>query len=117
MPLSREAILAAQDTNTKTIAVPEWGGDVIIRSLTARWRDQFEADLVAARQAGKLLPADISARMLVASIVDEAGNQMFTMEDIEALAAKSSRAVARLTEEIRAFNALAGNAAETIKGN
>jgi hypothetical protein len=117
MALSREAILTASDVRTKVLDVPEWGGEVIIRSLTAGWRDQFEADLLAARQAGNLLPADISARMLVASLIDEAGQPLFTMDDVSALSAKSSGAVSRVSDEIRAFNALGAGATEAIKGN
>ena len=46
--LTREAILGAQDLKRQTVAVKEWGGEVILTELTADRRLEFE----------KLLPKD-----------------------------------------------------------
>ena len=41
-PLSKAKILAANDVTTETIDVPEWGGEVAIKTLSGVERDQFE---------------------------------------------------------------------------
>ena len=46
--LTREAILGAQDLKRQTVAVKEWGGEMILTELTADRRLEFE----------KLLPED-----------------------------------------------------------
>jgi hypothetical protein len=117
MPLSREAILAAQDTRTKTVDVPEWGGEVIIRSLTAGWRNQFEADMLEAHRQGRQVPADLSARMVIASLVDEAGAELFTLDDVKAMSAKNANVMTRLHDAIVELNALPAAAVEVLKGN
>ena len=52
--LNKAAILAAEDLKTETVAVPEWGGEVRVRTLTGTERDAFESGLVA--EGGKAQP-------------------------------------------------------------
>ena len=49
--LGKKAILAAQDIPTEPVAVPEWGGEVLVRGLSGADRDAFEASVV--EQKGK----------------------------------------------------------------
>ena len=54
--LSKAAILAADDLPTIDIAVPEWGGSVRIRALTAGQREELEAEIIHARNDGMVAP-------------------------------------------------------------
>ena len=95
--LSKESILAAQDTATDVVAVPEWGGAVRVRGLTGVERDAFESAVV--QRNGKDVRTNtrnIRARMVVLSVIDEAGARMFSFHDIEALGEKSARALDRI---------------------
>jgi hypothetical protein len=96
--LDREAILAADDAETKDIPIPEWGGVVKIRSISGRARDQFEASL----REGKGKNADVNlrnlrARLIVMCAVNEDGTKMFAQEgDVNRLGAKNAKPLDRL---------------------
>lgn len=98
--LSKETILNAVDIMQETVQVPEWGGEVIVRSLTGTERDKFEQSLVDQRKAGKKF-FNIRATLCALSIVDEKGDLLFTETDIDALGKKSAAPLDRITEVVR----------------
>lgn len=115
--LNRELILAADDLPTKDVPVPQWGGDVRVRSLTGTERDQFECDMIAARRDGQISPGNIRARYAAMCIVGEDGQNVFTMADIEALGRKSAAALDKVYQEILSFNALSEDDVDELVGN
>jgi len=95
--LSKESILAVQDVVTEIVEVPEWGGAVRVRGLTGAERDAFEGEVI--HRNGRDVTTNtrnMRARLVVLSVVDEAGNRLFGFPDIEALGAKSARALDRI---------------------
>jgi hypothetical protein len=95
--LTREQILAADDLKRETVPVPEWGGDVIVKSLTGAERDEFEDSVV--RQRGKSRELNLRnarARLVSLSLVDEAGSRLFSAGDVEQLGRKSAAALDRV---------------------
>lgn len=95
--LSKEAILAVQDTATELVEVPEWGGAVRVRGLTGAERDAFESEVVQRNGRDvRTNTRNIRARMVVMSVVMEDGSRMFSYHDIEALGEKSARALDRI---------------------
>lgn len=115
--LSREAILGAQDLPTKDVPVPEWGGTVRIRSLTAKDRDAIETAIFTARQEGLVAPDNVRARYASACIVDEKGAPLFTADDVEALGQKSATALNRVYDAVLSHNAIAEGDVEELAGN
>jgi len=108
--LTREQILSRVDLRTETVEVPEWGGEIRIRELTARRRSEFEK---LAEQHGD----DYAVAWLVAeSCVDEAGQRIFSQEDIEALREKSAAALLRIFHQAAQINNL-GNLESTVKNS
>src|SRR5690242_10205053 len=91
--LNREAILNASDLQTETVPVPEWGGDIIIRTLSASARDLADQVLKGADEEGNGVQA---ARFIAACAVDEQGQPLFTDADIPALAAKANHVITRV---------------------
>ena len=91
--LSKEAILQANDIKKVLVEVPEWGGQVYVRSMTAIQRDKFEL----AVQEKKIQ----NWRALIASqtICDENGNTLFNEQDINALSQKSASALSRVFDK------------------
>ena len=90
--LGRAAILGAQDLVTAEVEAPEWGGYVLVRTLTAAERDQFESEIV--QRNGKdvrMNLRNLRAKLVAATVVDEEGRAVFTLADVEALGAKSAR--------------------------
>jgi len=95
--VGKAAILAAQDLPVEEIEVPEWGGWVRIKTLTAAERDTFEGEIV--QRNGRDVRTNvrnIRAKLVAATLVDEGGRALFTLGDVEALGQKSARALDRI---------------------
>ena len=95
--LDKKAILEAQDIITEEVPVPEWGGSVMVKSLTGAERDAFEQSILVRR--GDTYEANMSlvrAKLAATSIVDEDGERLFSDGDIKALAKKNAAALDRI---------------------
>ena len=96
MSLSKEQIKQAQDLQSTTVAVPEWGGDVIVRSMSVKDRIEFEA-----RQSSNQSQTESMITLVLLTCVDEDGNKLFddSPEDRALMEGKSPAAL------IKVFNA------------
>lgn len=120
--LTREAILGIEDIPTEDVDVPEWGGTVRVKGLTGKDRDAFEASIVgdtAAKkgQSRKLNMANMRARFVALSIVDEQGVRVFSDGDVTALGAKSSVALNRVYTVAQRLSGLSDEDVEELAGN
>ena len=116
--LTRDAILGASDIKTKEVAVPEWGGTVRVRGLTAAQRDVVEAQAVSAR--GKdvsINMAGLRASMAAMAIVDENDKPLFTKADVKALGEKSGTALDRVFEVVTSLSGMSDNDVDELVGN
>ncbi len=107
--LTRDAILKAEDLQTEEVDVPEWGGKVRVRSLTGSERDAFEAACVDAKGQMKDAAeafANLRARLVALTVVDEEGARMFGLPDVGALGAKNARALNRVFEVAQKLSGL-----------
>ncbi len=111
MALTRDQILGADDTKLDEIEIPEWGGTVFIRAMTACARDALEADFSAGRKSN--FRASVAAR----AICDENGVLLFTEADIEKLGEKSGAALDRVFSAILAKNKITDSDVEELEGN
>jgi len=91
--LSRNDILNIKDLPTETVNIPEWGGNVIVRTMTGLQRDEFEQ---AVFHDGIKDLTNIRARLCSMSIVDGTGKTLFSDSDIEALGKKNAKALDRV---------------------
>jgi hypothetical protein len=112
--LTRSAILEAEDLKRETVAVPEWGGEVIVSCMTGTQRDAWEQSLVANKTAAL---ANIRARLLAYSLIDDAGNLLFSEKDIEALGKKSAAAIDRVVNVAQRLNRLTNESLEELQKN
>lgn len=103
--LNREAILAVQDVKDETITVPEWGGEVRVRAMTADARDAFEQDAYIAARDKKPLTS-LRARIVARCVIDEQGALLFTDADVEVLGKKSAAALDRIYDVVLRMNAM-----------
>lgn len=116
--LTKEQILAAQDLKSEVVAVPEWGGEVRLRSMTGADRDAYEQSLVEARGEGEARRlANVRARLVAFCAVDEAGARLFSEADVEALGAKSAAALDRLFEACTRLNRIGASDVEALAKN
>ena len=97
--LTRDMILKAGNLRTEEVAVPEWGGAVLVRELRGRERDEFEASAYVMR-GGKMVPdvANLRAKLVARVIVGDDGEPVFTQQDVAALGELSAAALDRVFE-------------------
>ena len=130
MILSKEQIFQAQDIATDVVTCPEWGGDVTIRALTLaqaqEWRRSSLTKTVIRDKDGKpsteyivdhdkLLTSDV--RLMITACVDQAGNPLFTRDDIDALMKKSPGPVTRIVKAIVEISGLRADVIEETEKN
>lgn len=92
--LNKTSILSVLDHRTRTVPVPEWGGDVCIRSMSQNQRDRFLSEVVDAE--GKSIKANIKTKLLVHTLCDEQGKRLFDDGDMEALGERNADVLERL---------------------
>lgn len=98
MPLTRDDILNANDIQTETVNVPEWGGDVTVKGLSGVERDAWEIAISMENGKPTKNPRNIRAQLVVRAVVDSEGRKLFRSIDAEALGKKSGKALDRVYE-------------------
>lgn len=116
--LTREQILQAQDLRTEEVPVPEWGGSVLVRGMTGAERDAFEASIVEMHgKNSQVNMANVRAKLAARTIVDEAGERLFTEKDIEALGKKNATALQRIFEVAQRLSGIGQSDIEELVKN
>lgn len=116
--LSRDDILKADDITTREVEVPEWGGTVIVRGLSAKERDNWEASLL--RQRGNQMVRDssnIRAKLVVRVLVDDDGKRLFSDGDAAVLGDKCIAAIDRIFETAAELSAITDEDVEELAKN
>lgn len=123
--LSKEAILAADDLPREVVHVPEWGGDVYVRTMSGTDRDAFETSLIARSDAGSGADAvagagstrmdNVRARLVALTLCDADGVRLFDDADIVALGRKSARALDRVFAAGQRLNGIGVDQADAAK--
>jgi hypothetical protein len=106
MTLTRDQILEVSDLKTAVVEVPEWGGTVTVRTMTGADRDAFEQTLVVTDAKG-VQTRDVSnlrVKLVAMTMVDDAGNLLFSEADIAPLAKKSAVALERIFKAANILN-------------
>lgn len=97
MSLTRDSILKADDVKRESVPVPEWGGDVLVQSMSGEERDAWEGWCLSQHDAwGSNVGPNIRASLLLRCLVDDKGLRLFTDDDVLSLGAKNSTAIVRL---------------------
>lgn len=107
--LSKQDILGCNDIPTELVEVPEWGGHVKVRGMTAGERDRFD-DMI--RTQGL---AALRATMAANGIIDEDGKRLFTDIEVNKLAEKSAEALDRVVEVVSRLSGLTPEDAEYLE--
>jgi hypothetical protein len=115
--LSAAAILAADDLPTREVDVPEWGGTVRIRAMTAAEREELEHELLGSQRDGRIAPQFWREKHVAAFCIDGEGKRIFTDADAKKLAAKSGAALDRVFMAINSLNAAQPDAIEAAAKN
>lgn len=116
MILNASAILSADDLPRELVEVPEWGGSVYVRTMTAGERDRFEAEHRRRGESGDAYE-DIRARLAVSTVCDESGALLFTPADVPAISRKSAKALDRIFAAAQRLNGLSSQDVEDLRKN
>ena len=108
-------LTAVNDFEIEEVEVPEWGGWVYIRSLSARERDLFEGSIGAV--AGKQNLANLRARLVVLCLCDEDGNRILEDDQSEFLGAKNAQVINRLFEKARRLSGMTDKDVKELEKN
>lgn len=113
--LSREAILEAEDRKYDTVACPEWGGDVRLRSITGTQRDAYEASIITTNGSDrKVNTRNARVKLIVLCAVDEDGRPLFTSEDLGALGRKNAAPIDRIFDACRKLSGMSEEDVERL---
>jgi len=113
--LTREQILDADDKKTKTVSVPEWGGDVMVSTMTGFARDRFESAVVGAK--GGINTVNIRAKLVAATVVSDTGELIFSEKDITKLGQKSAAGLDRVFTAAQELNKFSDDDVEDLAKN
>lgn len=115
MALTKDEILQAKDLESREIEVPEWGGTVCVRMLTAKERDELEAFWLKRRESGDYTNA--RAQIVALTVCDESGDRLFAEADVDLLAGKSAAAMQRVYDAAMELNGFTKKDVEDLAKN
>jgi len=116
--LTKQEILAAADLSIEDVEVPEWGGVVRVRALSAAERDRFEDSLMTGRgKKRQFSMMNARAKLVALTVVDEQGKQIFNDQDVAALGAKSAAALSRVFDAAMRLAGLTEDDVEELTEN
>jgi hypothetical protein len=112
-PASNGFLTAAQILEQPTLVievvdVPEWGGKVRLKHLSAKERDDFESSMVKMGKNGRqqMNNENFRARLVqLAAVRDDAGAPMFTRHDIKTLGSLPASGLQRVFNKINEMSA------------
>jgi hypothetical protein len=116
--LTRDAILAKNDIVIELCQVPEWGGHVFVKTMTARQKEQWEQERLRNRGADEEVNmTNIRASLVAQTCCDETGNVLFSLVDIDALNDKSIKAMDRVFEAAVKLNRISSKDVDDLTKN
>jgi len=113
--LSAKDILNCSDETLEKITVPEWGGDVYIRTLTGSERDGWE--LYYQDQLSKTNNVNVRAKLAGLTLCDETGKRLFSDGQLAQLGAKSGKALDRVYSAAIALNKISEDEIKALEKN
>lgn len=113
--LSKDQILKADDSKTIEVDVPEWGGTVLIGTMSGFARDQFESAIIG--KNGGVNATNIRAKLAASTLIDDKGNLLFNDKDVAALGKKSAAALDRVFEAAQKLNRISEADVEDLAKN
>jgi len=102
--LSRDDILSTQGIRTDEVDVPEWGGKVLVRELSAT--EVAKIGFGMAEQGGGEVEVGLAKlgeyvpQMIAWCVVDESLSSVFSLDDVNQLSAKSINPVQQIIAKV-----------------
>jgi hypothetical protein len=113
--LTKDAILSVDDLPRETVHVPEWGGDVYVRTMSGTERDAFEASLIRRDGGQDSRMENVRARLVALTLCDPGGTRLFGDDEIVVLGRKSARALDRVFAVAQRLNGIGTEQVDATK--
>jgi len=118
--LSKDDILQARDVVIEAIEVPEWGGTVYVRSISAAERGLVEEGAAKFKEnKGKndSFARTFTVKMASMAMCDESGKRLFEEKDVIALQQKNAAVISRIAEVAQRLSGFSKQDIEELEKN
>lgn len=113
--LSKEQILECKDIGSETVNIPEWYGEVTVKGLTLAEKDEWTESIM---QGGEANVKGATAKLCIMCMRDDAGARLFSLDDVDALQAKSAAALDRVFQVAQRLSGIGQeDIEETVKNS
>jgi len=106
MSLNRQNILEADDLKRRSVKVPEWGGDLYVREMTAMEAVVFDVWLYDNKDNKAEIASNYNAMLVMLSACDEAGHRIFEDSDLDVLRSKNPKVIGKIARAVEKLNKL-----------
>lgn len=93
-------ILSRRPTHDQFVPMPEWGGNVYVRRLSAAERDDYDRQR---EEAGGLLD-NFRSHLVALTAMDENGTLLFSPDDVDAISKLPATEVVRVFDKAMDIN-------------
>lgn len=118
--LSKQDILQARDVVTEALEVPEWGGAIYVRSISAAERGLIEEGAARFKESkGKndTFARTFTVKMVSMAVCDENGQRLFEDKDIALLQQKNAAVISRIAEVAQRLSGFSKQDLEELEKN
>jgi len=116
--LGKDQILTQDDLKKEELFIPEWSGKVLVSEISGDARDELEQFMANESQKSKEGQyAHIRAALVAATLVDEKGNRLFTLQDAMEIGRKNGQALDRIFDVANKLNKIYGAEREDLEKN
>lgn len=113
--LTRDQVLANTKLQTQSVFIKEWNGEVLVSEMSGSARDEWEQSLQDRDSKGRLISP--RAKLVIATVVDESGNCLFTDKDTDQIGKLSAVSLMRICDTAQKLNKLMAEDMEEAKKN
>ena len=116
--LSREAFLRPAKVNVVEVPVPELGGSVYVKGMTAKDRSRFETQFqLSSGKSNTRKLKEIRERRVVACLCDEEGVLLLQDSDVDAVGSQPAAVIERIVEAAQKVCGMSNDDVEDLAKN
>lgn len=112
MLLNKQQIKDVNDLPSIIVDMPEWGGEIKVRTMSAKDRIDFEK-----KNATSKTELETMINLIMFSCVNEDNSLMFDKDDYDFLASKSAKSLMRIFNEAVKISTLSNDGLENKAKN
>lgn len=116
--LSREAFLRPAKVNVVEVPVPELGGSVFVKGMTAKDRSRFETQFqLSSGKSNTRKMKEIRERLVIACLCDEEGVLLLQDSDVDAVGSQPAAVIERIVEAAQKVCGMSNDDVEDLAKN